>query len=102
MKKCPVCHQTFTKTMILNRKASQSTSDLLGEHLTDGKGVIRCPHCKARLRKKFSIWFILALMPFFISAILCSFNRQYTFLMIPSITFFMIFYVKLPYVPYDK
>ena len=102
MKKCPVCHQTFTSTMILRKKASQSVGDLLGEHLSDGKGGLRCPHCKSRLRKKISVWFIPALMPYLISAILCSVDRQYAFFMIPSILLFMIFYVNLPYVPYDK
>ena len=59
MKKCPVCNQTFTWRMLLHRKFSQSFPNLLGEHLTDGKGVIRCPHCGSRLRKKISFIFFL-------------------------------------------
>lgn len=102
MKKCPVCHQAFTRNMIFHKKVSQSISTLLGEHLTDGKGVIRCPHCGVRLRKKRSIWFIPALIPFLISTVWYSINHQYSFLVILSIAFFMLFYGNLPYVPYDK
>lgn len=102
MKKCPVCHQTFTNMMILRKNLSKTMPKLLKEQFTDGKDVIRCPHCGARLRKKVSIWFIPALIPFLISAVLTSVNRQYSFLMILSIVFFMFFYISLPYVPYDK
>ena len=101
MKKCPVCHQRFTQYMLLKKKLSKSSSTLLGEYLTDGKNVIRCPHCEARLRKKISVWFILALLPFFISAVLTALNHSWSFLMILSIVFFMLFYINLPYVPYD-
>lgn len=101
MKKCPICYQPFTRTMIVRRKASQSATDLLDEHLTDGKWVIRCPHCKSRLRKKKSIWFILALIPFLISYGIYVFNNQYEFLMILSIVIFIVVYIKIPYVPYD-
>lgn len=102
MKKCPVCHQTFTNMVILRKNLSKSMPKLLKEQFTDGKNVIRCPHCEARLRKKISIWFIPSLLPFFASAWLTSVNRQYSFLMLPSIVFSMIFYMSLPYVPYDN
>ena len=101
MKKCPVCNQSFTRTAILRRKFSQSTTDLLGEHMMDGKGVIRCPNCKARLRKKISIWFILAIIPFLFSVGLYTVEQQYGFLIILSVVFFMIVYINLPYAPYD-
>ena len=102
MKKCPVCHQTFTNMVILRKNLSKSMPKLLKEQFTDGKNVIRFPHCGVRLRKKVSIWFIPAFLPFLISAWLTTVNRQYSFLMIPSIVIFMIFYVNLPYVPYDN
>ena len=102
MKKCPICQKSFTRSMILKKSLFQPTSKLLGDHLTDGRGVIRCPHCATRLRKKISIWFIPTLVPFLISAIWYSINRQYAFLMVLSIILFVIFYVNLPYVPYDK
>ena len=102
MKKCPVCQQSFTGSMHLKKTVSKGICKLFEEFFTDGKGVVRCPHCEARLRKKISIWFIPALVPFIISAILCSINRQYSFLMLLSIVFFMIFYICLPYVPYDQ
>ena len=102
MKKCPVCHQTITGTMILRRKVAQSMPDLLGEHFTDGKGVIRCPHCKSRLRKKISVWFIPAMIPFVVSVWLYTVNPSLKYTMIISIVFFMLFYISLPYVPYDK
>ena len=73
----------------------------LGESLTDGKGVIRCPHCRSRLRKKVSIWFIPAMIPYIIAAVMTSINHKYAFLMMPSIVFFLIFYINFPYVPYD-
>ena len=101
MKKCPICNQKFTRTMILRRKMSQSATDLLGEHLTDGKGIIRCPHCKSRLRKKISVWFMLALVPFLISAGVYIFSHQYEFLIILSVVLFIVVYINLPYVPYD-
>ena len=101
MKKCPICKQSFTQTAILRRKFSQSTTNLLKEHIMDGKGVIRCPNCKARLRKKISIWFILAIIPFLFSVGLYTVEHQYEFLIILSIVFFMIVYISLPYVPYD-
>ena len=102
MKKCPICHQSFTKRMLLQKSLSKPMNELLGKKFTDGKGVIRCPHCGARLRKKISVWFIPALLPFIVSAVLGSVNRSLSFLMIPSIVLFMLFYVNLPYVPYDK
>ncbi len=102
MKKCPVCQKTFTRSMIFKKNVIKSPHELLWKKLTDGKGVIRCPHCAARLRKKISIWFIPALIPFLISSIWYSINRQNDFLMILFAVFFMIFYVNLPYVPYDK
>ena len=101
MKKCPVCNQTFTWRMLLHRKFSQSFPNLLGEHLTDGKGVIRCPHCGSRLRKKISFIFFLALTPFLISAGVYMVSHQYSFLMILSVAFFLFIYINLPYVPYD-
>lgn len=102
MKKCPRCNQPFTKTMILRRKFSLSATDLLGEYMADGKGVVRCPHCKSRLRKKLSIWFVLAMIPFLFSVGLYTVHHQYWFLMILAIVLFMIVYINLPYVPYDS
>lgn len=102
MKKCPVCHQTFTQGMLLKKSISKSFSKRLSEQFTDGKGVIRCPHCNARLRKKISVWFIPALMPFFVSAVLYPINSFFEPLMYLSIVFFMLFYINLPYVPYDS
>ena len=102
MKKCPICNQSFTITMILRRKFSQSATDLLGEHIADGKGVIRCPHCKSRLRKKISIWFFFALIPFLISVGIYFFCHQYEFLMILSAVLFVAVYINLPYAPYDN
>lgn len=101
MKKCPVCNQKFTRTMILSKKMSKSVTDLWGEHLTDGKWIIRCPHCGSRLRKKISVWFILALTPFLISAGVYIASHQYEFLVILSVVLFMVVYINLPYVPYD-
>ena len=102
MKKCPVCNQPFTRTMILRRKFSQSTVDFWGEHLEDGKNVIRCPHCKSRLRKKKSIWFIISLIPFVLSTGIYAITHQYEFLIILSVVFFAIIYINLPYSPYDS
>ena len=102
MKKCPLCHQSFTSRMLTKKALSKRPSKLLGEYVTDGRGVIRCPHCSTRLRKKISIWFIPALMPYILSAIWYITTGRYAFLMYLSIAFFMVFYVNLPYVPYDK
>jgi len=102
MKKCPVCHKTFTRSMVLQNNLSKSVSKLTSEHLMDGKGVIRCPHCSARLRKKISIWFIPALIPFVISVWWYSINHQYPIFIAIAIAIFVIFYSNLPYVPYDK
>ena len=102
MRKCPVCRQSFNQLMLLKKKLSKPTSDLLEEHLIDGKGVIRCPHCGTRLRKKKSVWFVPMLLPFLVSAVMYSTNHSLWFLMVLSIVFFMIFYINLPYVPYDK
>ena len=102
MRKCPVCHQFFNQRMLLQKSLSKPATDLFGDHLTDGKGVIRCPHCGARLRKKISVWFIPALVPFLVSSVLYSTNHSLWFLMVLSIVFFLIFYINLPYVPYDK
>ena len=102
MKKCPVCNQHFTRSMILRRKYSQSATNLFGEFLTDGKGVMRCPHCKSRLRKKMSVWFLLALIPFIISYGIYVSCHRYEFLMTLSVVIFMIVYISLPYVPYDR
>ena len=93
VRKCPVCHQSFNRRMLLHKSLSKPMSGLLGEHLTDGKGVIRCPHCKARLRKKMSVWFIPALLPFLVSAVLYSTNHSLWFLMVLSIVLFMLFYI---------
>ena len=101
-KKCPVCQKSFNRRMLLKKNAEKSSHVLLEEHLTDGKGVIRCPHCAARLRKKISICFIPALIPFIISSILYSINRQNAVFVILSAVIFMVFYVNLPYIPYDK
>ena len=102
MKKCPICNQKFTKTMILRRKFSQSTTDFWGEHLEDGKNIIRCPHCKSRLIKKKSIWFIISLIPFVLSTGIYVITHQYEFLIILSVVFFTIIYINLPYSPYDS
>lgn len=102
MKKCPICNQSFTITMLLRRKFSQSATELLSENIADGKGVIRCPHCKSRLRKKFSICFFLALIPFLVSVGIYIFSHQYDFLIILSIILFIAVYINLPYAPYDN
>lgn len=101
MKKCPVCHQSFTSRMLIKKALSKRPAKLLGEYVTDGKGVIRCPHCSARLRTKISVWFLPALMPYILSTIWYIITGRYAFLMYLSIAFFMVFYVNLPYVPYD-
>ena len=100
MKKCPICNKRITITMILHRKSFQSTTDLFKEHFEDGKGGIRCPHCNSRLRKKKSVWFLLALIPFLISCIVYAFTHQYEVFLILSVIFFIIVYISLPYVPY--
>ena len=102
MKKCPICNQKFTRTMILRRKFSQSTTDFLGENLEDGKNIIRCPHCKSRLRKKKSIWFIISLIPFVLSTGIYVITHQYEFLIILSVVLLAIIYINLPYTPYDS
>lgn len=102
MKQCPVCHQAFTRSMLAKKALSKPVVKRLGENLTDGKYVTRCPHCNARLRKKFSVWFIPALIPYIVSVVLYYYNRSLAFLMYLSIAFFVIFYANLPYVPYDK
>jgi len=88
----------------LKKSLSKPAADLLGERLMDGKGIIRCPHCGARLRKKISVWFIPALLPFLVSAVLYSIHHSDSlrYLMILSIVFFLVFYINLPYVPYGK
>jgi len=102
VKKCPVCHQSFSQYTLLKKKLAKPMSDLLGEHLTDGKGVIRCPYCGSRLRKKISVWFFPMLLPFFASAVLYATNHSLWFFMPLCIVFFMLFYINLPYVSYDK
>ncbi len=102
MKKCPICQQTFTQYQLLKKSCLKSVGKLLETHFMDGKGVIRCPHCNARLIKKRSFWFIVALIPFCVSAVWYSITHQYDFLMYLSIVLFMIIYASLPYVPYDK
>lgn len=102
MKKCPVCNQRFTMAMLMRRRFSQSATKLMGEYFADGKGVIRCPHCESRLRKKISISFLLALIPFLISVGIYIFTRQYDYLMYISIMLFLVVYINLPYVPYDN
>ena len=102
MKKCPVCQQFFTQNQLWKQSCSRSPGEFLKTKLMDGKHVIRCPHCKARLRKKVSFWFIIALIPFCASAIWYSITQQYAFLMYFSIALFMIVYVNLPYVSYDN
>ena len=102
MKRCPVCHQPFTSRMLTKKALSKRPSQRLGEYVTDGRGVIRCPHCSSRLRKKISSRFILALIPYILSALLYMNTHRYGFLMYLSIAFFIIFYINLPYVPYDK
>ena len=102
MKKCPICNHRLTTTMLLHRKFSQHPKDLLEEHLSDGKGIIRCPNCKSKLRKKISFWYILAIIPFLFSVVLYTVTHQYELFIILSIVLFMIVYINLPYAPYDS
>ena len=100
MKNCPVCNKKFTRAMMASRRTSKPIKVML-EHMSDGRGVVRCPHCQSRLRKKISIWFFIALIPFIVSTAIYTLNHQYAFLIYLSVAIFMIVYINLPYVPYD-
>lgn len=96
MKKCPICNKKITRAMLIERKKSLSPKDALLERIFDGKNVIRCPHCKSRLRK-ISIGFFVALLPFIISTIVYTLTHKYAFLIYLSVAIFIIVYINLPY-----
>ena len=102
MKKCPVCHQPITEYQLLKQSFSRTPGELVKTKLMDGKGVIRCPHCKARLRKKLSAWYLVAMLPFIAAALWYSTTGQHAFLIYLSIIPFIIVYANLPYVSYDR
>lgn len=101
MKKCPVCHQSFTNYTHLKKTLSKPFSKRLEESISDRRGIIRCPHCDSRLKKKLNIWVIPALLPVLFSTILYCSGSNYSYLFIITLVLFIIFYGNLPFEPYD-
>jgi hypothetical protein len=102
MKKCPVCQQFFTSAQLLRQSFSRTPGEFVKTKLMDGKHVIRCPHCKARLRKKLSVWYLVAMVPFIAAALWYSNTGQYAFLIYLSIIPPVLVYAMLPYTPYNN
>ena len=102
MKKCPVCQQFFTSAQLLRQSFSRTPGEFVKTKLMDGKHVIRCPHCKARLRKKLSVWYLVAMVPFIAAALWYSKTGQYAFLIYLSIIPPVLVYAMLPYTPYNN
>lgn len=90
MKKCPICNNP------LDRKTRKSGRPVPGRHLS------RCPHCGYTLRKKFSILFVPALLGY--AVILANFRTNWIFSVLAVVggVALCVFYVLLPYEPYDR
>ena len=87
MKKCPICNVELNRSNIA---------------FDPRKHVIKCARCGRTLRKRVSIWFLPLMLVF--GSVCANFQTHWVFKVLTIILgiALVIFYNRLPYVPYDN